>query len=178
MLSSDRIDLPPESREAASPSGRFVLSVSTPDAWKSKTATAELVEVDGDERRVVWTRKLPHEYGPRFTLVTDEGTVILLDEWINVASSRAITVIHPSGIHPSGIHPSGIHPSGNVIAQHAFAAIPEVLWIPGRELVAAARHGLWMTNPPTLGDDGKSVRAESGGRTLVIDAADGSLRAE
>src|SRR5262245_9840853 len=88
---TDRITLPPASREFTSPSGKFVLVVSTKDSWKSPRATGELFSA-GANRTLLWSRELPQEYGPRFALVNDQGTVLMLDEWINVNTRYAILV--------------------------------------------------------------------------------------
>src|SRR5689334_8370642 len=94
MMAQDGIDLPPAERRVASPTGAFALILKTLDNWKTPLVTASLLRRDGS---LVWRLQLPHEHGPRRALVTDDGRVVLVDEWINVISPRALTLLAADG---------------------------------------------------------------------------------
>ena len=156
----DREPLPPLQLEIASPRADFILTLTTPDRWKSRRATAVLFAVRDGEREQLWTRQLPHDLGPRFALVGANGRVLLLDERINVASGRAITVLDPTG---------------SVIVCHPHADIVELVGQSGREVLAAARHGVWISAPPILDAAGQSATVAVAGKQLVIRLSDGSV---
>jgi hypothetical protein len=44
----------------------------------------------------IWQGKLPHQYDPRFTLVTITGDVILLDGRLNIKPTQAVTILNAS----------------------------------------------------------------------------------
>ena len=159
-MAIDRIPLPPAVEEFASPAGNFVFVVSTPDNWKSRKAVGELFDLSAGQRRPLWKRTLPHEFGPRYVLVGNDGDVLLLDEWINVKSRYAVMVLSPEN---------------RVIAQHDFDAVQTVLNVPGAQIVRTARHGLWITSPPTLDTSGEWARVETAGKVLTIRLSDGHL---
>ncbi|MFL5280863.1 MAG: hypothetical protein ACJ8AW_07650 [Rhodopila sp.] len=96
-LERDRIDRPPVRRVFASASGRFVLSLTAVDDWRSPVVEAALQEVHDDGRARRWQRRLPHELGPRSVVVGDDGAVLLVDEWINVLPCHALMVIAADG---------------------------------------------------------------------------------
>ena len=93
VVPSDRITLPDTKREFHSSSGRFNFVVSTRDGWKSLLATGDLFSVNGLTAKLLWSRGLPQQFGPRFALVNDLGTVLMLDEWININSHYAVLLI-------------------------------------------------------------------------------------
>ena len=95
----DAIELPPATRDVAAPGGGYVLVISTPDAWQSKRARAELFRSgdDGREAKPVWTLELPQEYGPRYAAVGSDGS-----------SPRSVS---PSGTWPRRNATSRMHRS-------------------------------------------------------------------
>jgi len=155
---SDRIDHPPLRREFDSPDRRFRLVIETADRWRTQTPTAQLFEGGATAPR--WSRVLQQHYGPRYALVNNAGSVLLLDEWINITSPLALMLIDADN---------------QVRATHAFDAIVAALGVPPRQVSAQARHGTWISAPPQLAADGRSVRVASGGRTLVIALDKGAL---
>ena len=157
---SDRILLPPLTREASSPGGRFHLTIQAVDGWKSPRARAELREDEGASAKLLWSLHLPHEQGPRRALISDQGEVILVDEWINVASRRALTLIGTNG---------------KVRASYSAEEIFAVLAVPLREVTAHAKLGIWLAAEPVFSRDGRAVLFQGGGRHLALRLDDGKL---
>ena len=154
LMAADRIDLPPLERRFGS---SFVLTVKTLDGWKTPLARATLADARGG---VKWEQELPHHHGSRRVLVTQSGQVLLVDEWINVLSRYALTLIAPSGV---------------TVAQYSGEQLISALGVPRAAIRLHARLGAWMTVEPRM--DGDSVVFEAGGRRLVLRLADGQLSA-
>ena len=154
LVAADRKDLPPTERRFGTD---FVLTVKTLDGWKTPLGRATLVDARGE---VKWERELPHHHGPRRVLVTQSGQVLLVDEWINVLSRYALTLIAPSGV---------------TVAQYSGEHLISALGVPRAAIRLHARLGAWMTVEPRM--DGDSVFFEAGGRRLVLRLADGQLSA-
>lgn len=159
---ADRILLPPEQREIVSPSGRFVLVLATADGWKTPRGLAELYRVQAAGRELIWKRGLPHHHGPRRALVSDAGEVLLVDEWINVPSRYALTIIAPDN---------------RLLASYPVEQVFAVLGVPLRDITAHAKAGPWITDGPVLSADGTSALITAGGRTLEVRLSDGKLSA-
>ena len=154
LMAADRMDLPPLERRFGS---GFVLTVKTLDGWKTPLARGTLADARGG---VKWERELPHHHGPRRVLVTQSGQVLLVDEWINVLSRYALTLIAPSGV---------------TVAQYSGEHLISALGVPRAAIRLHARLGAWMTvEPKVVGD---SVLFEAGDRRLVLRLADGQLSA-
>jgi hypothetical protein len=156
---SDRITLPPTSREFTSPSGKFVFVVSTKDSWKSRRATGELFSA-GSNRMLLWSRELPQEFGPRFALVNDQGTLLMLDEWINVNTQYAILVVDRDN---------------KQVAQHSTDAVQLTLQVPMNQVVQMAAHGWWIQAAPTLVPTGDTALVRTAGKLLAIGLDTGVL---
>lgn len=156
----DRITLPDARREFVSPSGQFAFVVSTRDGWTSPRGTGELFSVKGPGRTSLWSRELPQQFGPRFVLIGDLGTVLMLDEWINVKSPYAVLLMDRAG---------------RTVAQHSTDAVQAVLQVPMADIVRMARHGWWIGTPPRLDPAAGVARVETAGRGLLIRLADGHL---
>lgn len=155
----DRIDLPPDQRQFRSTSGGFVLTVKALDGWRTPFSAATLSDAIGS---VLWKRNLPHHHGPRNVLVTNGGQVLLADEWINVLSRHALTLIGPDGA---------------TIAAYPAEQIIGILGVPRASITDHARFGPWMSDGPKLSADAKSVLFGAGGRSLVLRLQDGRLSA-
>ena len=157
---ADFISLPPSQQEFSSPGGKYVFILSTVDNWASKQAIGELFEVTDGRRQSLWIRTLPHEYGPRYVLVSHQGQVLLLDEWINVASRHAVMLLNRKN---------------DLVGQYTFDAMQEILEVPRARIVAMARYGWWITSPPTLNDPESTATVETAGKVLMISLEDGEL---
>lgn len=156
----DSQPLPPPIREIESPSGDFVLVLSTPDAWESRHANAELFAIENEVRTSLWSRTLPQEFGPRYALLDDRGRVLLLDEWIHVKSDTAAVVLDRNG---------------HEVARHSFDDIQKVVDVPARDLVRRAHLGWWITLPPRLGPTLGTASIGTGGKLLWVHLADGQI---
>lgn len=156
--SADGLTYPPRRQTFTAGSYQFVVTAT--DQWQTPTATGTLYE--GDRR--LWQRNLPHEYGPRFVLVSSAGQVLLVDESINVASPYALTLLDPAG---------------NVMAQYSFDDIKRMLGVSSAELTRQATSGWWISAPPTLSDaadrTGAIALIPTGGTTLEVNLATGEL---
>lgn len=159
---TDRITLPDARREFTSPSGRFAFVVSTRDAWQTSRGNAELFSVAGSTRTLLWSGELSQQYGPRFVIVSDAGTVVMLDEWINVSTPHAVVLRDQNN---------------RTLAQHSTDAVQATLMVPMNDVVRLAKYGWWISAPPVLSSGGDAVRVEAAGKVLTIRLPDGQLSA-
>ncbi|MEM9906941.1 MAG: hypothetical protein AAF921_18135 [Cyanobacteria bacterium P01_D01_bin.44] len=163
MTLEDAIALPPETKTYVSENGRYKLEVSTADGWATPQAEGRLYRLDdgaaSEDETLLWQQPLPQEYGPRFVSVGTEGEVLLLDEYINVASPYAVMVMDLSG---------------EVVAQHSFDDVQAVVDIPRAEMVEQAETGWWISDSPEWEDDAQ-VSVATSGKTLIIDLTNGQL---
>jgi len=160
VVPSDRITLPDVRREFRSPSGRFAFVVSTRDGWKSLRGTGELFSIMGSVHTPLWARELPQQFGPRFVLISDLGTVLMLDEWINVKSQYAVLLIDRNN---------------RTVKQHDADAVQAAVQVPANDIVRMAKHGWWVSAPPSLNSAGDAARVETAGKILTIRLSDGQL---
>lgn len=162
---ADSIPLPPEREKFASPGGTYELLITmrgAPAEWASTGSKARLFSTAGGTAQPLWKQALPHNYRPRFALVGDDGTVVLFDQWINVAGPHAVTVLGRTG---------------ETLASHSFDDVAAALGVSRARLAAGGRRGPWMTARPSLDPAGDIARVEAGGKTLVVRLADGALAA-
>ena len=160
VLASDYIPLPLAREEFLSPARNYVFVLSSPDNWKSRKAVGELFQVTADTRKLLWTKPLPQEYRPRYVLVGIQGQVLLLDEWINIKSRYAVMILNREN---------------RLVAQYDFDAVQRILGVSKAKIVKMARHGWWITSPPTLDASGERARVETAGKVLNIRLRDGHL---
>ena len=156
----DFVPGPPLVEVIASPSGNFRLEFHASQDAALLRATGVLFAVEGEESRKLWQRLLPQEIRPRFALVSDQGTVLLFDEWINKISPMAIVLLDRTG---------------EIVAQRSFDDIALALGVKRSALPPKAKHGAWMSSKPRTTFDGSQVSVEAGGKTLVISWSDGAL---
>lgn len=155
----DTIELPPLRREFASADGRFRLLIESLDAWRSPQARASLFQ--GGELR--WQATLEHHHGPRFALVSPLGQVLLVDEWIRVASRRALQLYAPDGRR---------------VVSYSLQQLIKRLGVTPAAVNKAARMGPWLAAAPLLSADGGQAQLQLAGRSLWLAMADGSLRTD
>lgn len=162
MLGQDAIPYPPVLRHLISEAGNYHLILTLEqDSSGARRTTASLFEATGDRCQQVWSHPLPHSYGPRLALVNNAGTVVLLDEWINVASPYAIVVM-------------GL--DGEVKAQYSFDDIVEITDQSRGEVVDQAAQGFWLSGSPEMNPTGAQVSIPTAGGQLTLDLARGELR--
>lgn len=152
----DRLPHPPVRQNFRN--GDFQLVITAVDGWETPGAIASLYKGD----RLLWEQPLTHEYGPRFAVVGQQGQVLLLDEYINVASSRAITILNPDG---------------NKIAQYSFEDISGQLAVPAATLTRHAASGWWITAVPSVPPEATTpeVFIPTGGTTLSVNLSTGEI---
>jgi len=157
---SDKITLPDVRREFVSPSSRYIFAVSTRDNWKYLRGTGELFSVSGSVRKLLWSRELPQQFGPRFVLVSDLGAVVMVDEWINVKTGYAVLIVDRDN---------------RQVAQHGTDDVQAVLQVPINQIVQLAKHGWWISAPPILNASGNVALVKAAGKILAIRLSDGRL---
>ena len=145
--------LPPAVRTIDSPDGAYQLLI---ENSANGVAQAALSATGSDQ--LLWNQQLPHENGPRIAIVGSQGTVVLLDEWINVFTDHAITVYDRSG---------------TVLSSVSTNEIAETMNLSRAELVAQATHGPWIAGEPFHSEG--FVLVPVGERQIAIDMDDGSL---
>ncbi|MEM6451576.1 MAG: hypothetical protein AAF703_14815 [Cyanobacteria bacterium P01_D01_bin.105] len=158
---SDRLAHPPERQSFTN--GPYQLTIFSTDSWQTPTAMGTLESEDTQ----LWQQTLPHQYGPKFALVTPSGQTILFDEYINVASDYAIALIAPSG---------------ETTVTYSFDDIHQALQenspdIARADLPRQATAGWWMAAAPTLNATSTHALVKTGGTTLQIDLTSGQLLA-
>lgn len=154
-VAADRLALPPERQSTSN--GAYRLEIVGETGWLPPTPTATLY----NDNALLWQKQLPHQYGPRFALVGAGGQVVLLDEYINVASSYAIALIDPTG---------------KETITYSFDDIQTFLQdISRAELTRQAASGWWISSQPQLDQTAQHALVETGGTTLQINLTTGEL---
>jgi hypothetical protein len=87
------MSLPPPRREFFSKRRDFLFAIVNHDRWKSGRVRGELFRIQGNRRYRLWTRALPHFYGPRYVLVTERGNVLLVDEWFHQPNDHTLSLL-------------------------------------------------------------------------------------
>ncbi len=159
-MMADRIVLPPERREFRSASGSYTFALTSTDHWKSRFALAQLQSDAGTASQLLWQKTLPQQRGPRHVLVADNGAVVLMDEWINIASRYALMLLSTDG---------------SMLAVYGFDDLVRLLGVSRRTVAAHGKFGLWMSSVPAISEDGNAVVFQSARRKLVLRLADGQL---
>lgn len=159
-MASDRIVLPPSRRETESPQGRFRLVVQTLDGWKTPRPQAVLERRQGAQWQTAWSRELPHHHGPREVLVTDDGSVLLVDEFINVTSRWALMLLDVND---------------QLRLEMDHAGVVRALGVGVGPVAAAARMGVWLAGKPVLDASQRHALIPAGGRVLSVRMTDGQV---
>ncbi|MGB3136983.1 MAG: hypothetical protein WBG38_02640 [Nodosilinea sp.] len=162
VSTQDAIPHPPLLRHEVSPAGSYHLVLTLGQtAPGDRRTTASLFETTGDRCQQLWSQELPHSYGPRTALVNDTGTVVLLDEWINVASSYAIVVL-------------GL--DGEIRSQQGFDDIVQATGQTRAEVVGQAAQGFWLGGTPAFAEQGTQVSIPTAGGQLTLNLMTDELR--
>jgi hypothetical protein len=161
QIDSDRIELPASTVKFLSPNGSYQFFVTTADNWASKTGQGKLIKSTVKKYKVVWKGALPQEYGPRYVLVGLRGEVLMLDEWINVKSKYAITIVNPDL---------------DRVVHYNFDEIQQVLQVPASVMVKQASQGSWwISAPPRLDKSGLIAYVNTAGKVLQINLVEGKI---
>jgi hypothetical protein len=132
--------------------GEMVLAIAGPSPSCSRChVICSFVKIEW-----IWQGKLPYHYGPRFTLVTITGDVILLDGRLNIKPTQAVTILNAS--------------KGSVV-RFSYEDVLQALKVSAAVLVEKAHFGSWwISNKPSLDGSGNLALIPAGGKTLVVDA--------
>jgi hypothetical protein len=161
ISANDSITLPPASRVVESKNGAYRFRVYTTDNWRTPFPRGTLSVGSGSGQRVVWQGKLPHQYGPRFTLVTITGDVILLDGRLNIKPTHAVSILNAS--------------KGSLVS-FSYEDVLRTLKVSPSVLAEKARFGSWwISNKPSLDESGNLALIPAGGKTLIADAHQAKL---
>lgn len=161
---TDSLSHPPLTQSFVTGSYRFVVAAT--DDWQTPAAIGQLYRGDS----LLWESSLPQQYGPRFVVVGTQGHVLLVDEFINVASPYALLLLDAAG---------------EPIATYAFEDIQQVLSVSAADLTQQATSGWWVSSAPQVEPtaagqfDGRlleeTVFISAGGRRLAVDLLTGEL---
>ena len=159
VMASDQLTHPPISQSFETGGYRFV--VTGADEWQTPVATGKLYQGDS----LLWEKPLPQQYGPRFVVVGEQGQVLLVDEFINVASPYALMLLDATG---------------EPVATYAFEDIQQVLSVSAADLTRQATSGWWVSAAPQLmpledSTAGEAVLISAGGTYLVVSLSAGEL---
>ena len=162
---NDSISLPPTNRVVESRNKTFRFRIYTTDNWRTPFPDATLTVVGtGKSARLAWQGKLPQHYGPRFSLVTPTGMVILLDGWLNIKPAHAITILNNSR---------------GTLLNFSYEEVRRTLGISAATLAEKARFGSWwIAGTPALDASGGRVLIPSGGKILIVDVRQAKLYAK
>ncbi|MGF1518364.1 MAG: hypothetical protein ACFCVB_11230 [Nodosilinea sp.] len=160
MIGQDVLPMPPALRHRASPSGDYHLVLTLTEAEGRRYTIASLYVATDAVCQQIWSQPLPHSYGPRLALVNDAGTVVLLDDWINVASPRAIVVLDRAGA---------------VMAQHSFDDIVATTGQSRAAVVDQAAQGFWLAGNPEIHRAGSHLSIPTAGGQLTLDLTNGKI---
>ena len=158
-MASDQLVHPPISQSFETGDYRFV--VTGADEWQTPVATGQMYQGDS----LLWEKPLPQQYGPRFVVVGERGQVLLVDEFINVASPYALMLLDAAG---------------EPVATYAFEDIQQVLSVSAADLTRQATSGWWVSAAPQLrqledSTAGEAVLISAGGTYLVVNLSAGEL---
>ena len=164
MPPNDSITLPPASRVVESQNGVFRFRVYTNDNWRTPFPQGTLSVGSSSVQRVAWQGELPQHYGPRFTLVTTNGNVILLDGWLNIKPSYAVTILKGG--------------QGSLVS-FSYEDVLRSLRVSPAVLAEKARFGSWwITSKPSLDASGNLALIPAGGKTLIVDVRQAKIYAK
>lgn len=124
------------------------------------TASLSLEVNDEGNWLSLWNHELNHRIGPRYAFIGESGSIVLVDEWINVFSPVAITVINAKG---------------KQVAVYSTDEIARFLNIPRKELAHSATVGPWMQGAPFLRAGEQKVVIPMTELELLVDMPSGRL---
>lgn len=155
-MALDFVPGPPALETVTSPGGHWSLDIAVVPGARTGFAQGTM-----RHRGVVaWRHGLAAPTRPRFAVVADDGAAALFGCWDNIPRDVSIEILAPSGARRGLLEEP---------------AIVRAVGVPMREIVAVARHGVWLDRVPRM--QGGLVWLGSAGRALVLDLEDGTLRA-
>jgi hypothetical protein len=161
LLVADAMSLPPLRREFMSQGKNYVFVVASSDRWYSGQAQGKLFQVTKTGRKLLWTRKLSHLYGPRYALVTDHGQVLLVDEWIHQPSQHTIQLFDRHN---------------SLVVEHSFHQLLKSMDISAAHRQAKTRQNyMAIIAPPSLDEAKFKANLEILDRKAYLDLLTGNL---
>ncbi|MCC2615693.1 hypothetical protein LJ739_05515 [Aestuariibacter halophilus] len=152
---TDIIAVPDPVREYVSPSGQYRLVIR-----RNETRASISVFNYQDGVNVSWSSEIAHRFGPRFAFVSDNGQVILVDEWLNRFTDHAVTVFDSSG---------------KVIASYSTDDIAQTLSATRQHVHKTATIGAWIQSQPVFDQSAHAVLFKCADKPLLVDVATGLL---
>jgi hypothetical protein len=119
-----------------------------------------LFERKNGAEQLIWKQNLPHQFGPRYIFVADNGQVTLIEEWINIKSDHAITVINREN---------------QTLAKYSFDDLQRIIGLPSATIVRRAKLGWWISAPPVLETSSHKIKIASSGLFLFIEPSTGAI---
>lgn len=161
FLVADAMSLPPLRREFMSQGKNYVFVVASSDRWQSGQAQGKLFQVTKTGRNLLWTRKLSHLYGPRYSLVTNRGQVLLVDEWIHQPSEHTIQLFDRHN---------------SLVVEYSFHRLLQLMDISAAQRQAKTRQNyMAIIAPPSLDEDEIGANLEFLGKKASLDVLTGNL---
>ncbi|WP_146515643.1 hypothetical protein [Rubripirellula amarantea] len=150
-------------REFTSPSGEYRLLITGHDDWRNPRPSAELSRLAKRAQPIndAWKiDELPHRLGPAAALVFDDGTVVLIDEWVRTPSPISLMVIDKQGI---------------IKATHSFDDLAKVSGKSPAQMVESAKQGAWQSSPPIANHDAMSIRFFTDNIPILLNVKTGKI---
>jgi hypothetical protein len=161
LFVAEAMSLPPLRREFISQAKNYVFVVASSDRWQSGQAQGRLFQVTEKGRKLLWTRKLPHLYGPRYSLVSNRGQVLLVDEWIHHPIKQTIQLFDRHNF---------------LVVEYSFHRLLKLMDISSSYRQAKTRQNYTaVIAPPLLDADEIKANLEILGRKASLDLRTGSL---
>lgn len=162
VVVGDAVRLPPEVRTVRSENGVYELRLKRPaELRKGRFPTAKLCRVsDAGSQTTRWQQHLDFYVGPRFMFVTNDGVVVLVDEWLRkVDTPNAVT---------------GFGPDGNRMYRYSLDDIKAKTGLSWSKIESSATEGAWLSEPPVI-TGSRTIELHVGNVRLRLDAATGEL---
>ncbi len=160
---ADKRNTPEVVREFSSPSGEFQLVVTGCKGWLNPRPSAQLFRVakSGQPRSEVWKiDELPHRLGPWDVLISNEGVVVLVDEWVRTPTPLSLMVIDPVG---------------KIKVVHSIGDIAKFTGNSPTLLIDSAKMGIWQSSKPMVSSDSQSITFFTGDTNFSLSLESGEM---
>jgi len=150
-VAADHVQSPPAVRTFEAPNRAFVLTIELVAEGAEPKTVGRLHDNTGV---AVWQRPMPQYYGPRYAFVADDGRVLMLDEWVPIASRFAVMALARDG---------------SPVAIIGYDNLATILRADPKYLAGHAALGIWLSAAPT--QDGETITAPTPAGAVAIDFA-------
>jgi len=155
-IAKDLVSGPAPMPAVLSPAGAYVFEVAMDKDWRTRPAMGRLYATQGGQRRLLWERSLPQPVRPRYAFVSDDGAVLLLDQFHRVKAPVVAWLIDLQG---------------KDVATLGFDDVIAAAGVTEHEILHQARQGAWIQTAPILRGD--SVIVGVADKTVAIDMKTG-----